>query len=174
MDLIIHDRLNTPAFKGGRVFRWVPVESVYAVISVKTTLSRDRLQDALSSIESARRLPRNAAMAHIAGGGVIAVPEDQLLRPRGFVFGFKSSWATLENASQAFAELLDNVDDHFRPNAVCMLDQGLIIRKRFTTERILFPEYPLLHFFIFLVHLMDSFPQYHVDLSKYFTEDYGE
>src|SRR6266581_3662444 len=34
VDLIVHDRLNTPALIEGRAWRLVPVESVYAVISV--------------------------------------------------------------------------------------------------------------------------------------------
>ena len=45
MDVIIHDRLDTPAFKEAQAWSIVPVESVHAVISVKTTLTKPELRD---------------------------------------------------------------------------------------------------------------------------------
>ena len=97
------------------------MESVYAVISVKTTLDKDELRDALKSVESVRALPRNAAILHLPTG-VAEVPESQLLRPKGFVFAFKSSWTTAKGADAAFCDLLPQLDDRYRPNAVCILD----------------------------------------------------
>jgi hypothetical protein len=60
VDLIVHDRLNTPAVVEGHAWRLVPVESVCAVIAVKTTLDKGELRDALKSVESVRALPRRA------------------------------------------------------------------------------------------------------------------
>ena len=104
----------------------------------------------------------------------IALREEETLRPRVFVFAFKSSWASPESAGKTFRDLLGDVDDRFRPNAICLLDQCLIIRKPFTTETILFKEHVLLHFFMFLVRTIDIFPRYHVDLEQYFEEYYGD
>lgn len=172
IDLIVHDRLNTPALLEGRAWRLVPVESVYAVISVKTTLDKGELRDALKSIESVRALPRQAAILHLPTG-VAEIPESQLLRPKAFVFAFKSSWTSPVGADAAFRNLLPEVDDRYRPNAVCILDQSFIVRRAYTTETLLFPEHALMHFFVFLSQTLERSPKYHLDLSKYFAEDYG-
>jgi hypothetical protein len=172
IDLIVHDRLDTPALVDARAWSLVPVESTYAAISVKTTLANKDLRDALKSIASVRTLPREAAIKYDAGHKV-TFKEDETLRPRGFVFAFKSSWSSPESADKAFRDSLRDVDDGVRPNAVCLLDQGLLIRKAFTTETIVFREHVLLHFFVFLLRTIDTFPRYQVDLSRYFGEDYG-
>jgi len=172
IDLIVHDRLDTPAFIEGRAWRLVPVESVYAVISVKTTLDKTELRDALKSVESVRALPRQAAILHLPDG-VAEIPEAQLLRPKGFVFAFKSSWAEATGADTAFRDLLPEVDDRYRPNAVCVLNQCFIVRKAYSTETLVFSEHALMHFLVFLSQSLERFPKYHLDLSKYFTDDYG-
>ena len=48
IDLIIHDRFHTPALMEAHAWSIVPIESVYAIISVKTTLDKEELRDALS------------------------------------------------------------------------------------------------------------------------------
>lgn len=172
VDLIVHDRLNTPALVEGHAWRLVPIESVYAVIAVKTTLGKGELRDGLKSVESVRALPRHAAIL-LLPTGVAQIPESQLLRPRGFVFAFKSSWASTAAADAAFRELLPEVDDNHRPNAICILDQCFIVRRAYTVETLRFPEHALMHFFVFLSQTLDSLPKYDVDLARYFTDDYG-
>jgi hypothetical protein len=173
IDLIVHDRINTPALMDARAWSLVPIETTYAVISVKTTLTKDELRDALLSIASVRRLPRQAAIKYDADH-TIPLNEEETLRPRGFVFAFKSSWATPESSNTAFRDLLDETEDAVRPNAICLLDQGLLIRKAFSTETIVFTDHVLLHFFMFLVRAIDTFPRYQVDLARYFADDYGD
>jgi hypothetical protein len=176
IDLIIHDRLDTPELVEGRAFRLVPVETVYAVISVKTTLTRGELQDAMHSIASVRSLPRTAAVLRHKKGRTVneAMPEANVLRARGFVFGFKSSWASPDSANTAFLELLADFDDSLRPNAICILDQCLIPRKPYTTSTKVFTQYALMHFFVFLSQSLERFPKYSLDLSQYFREDYEQ
>lgn len=173
IDLIVHDRIHTPALVDARAWSLVPVESTYAAISVKTTLTKDELRDALTSIASVRKLPRKAAIMYDTDHK-ITLDEKDTLRPRGFVFAFKSSWASPESADNAFRDTLRNIDDNVRPNAVCLLDQCLLIRKAFKTETIVFTEHMLLHFFVFLLRTIDTFPRYQVDLTRYFDEDYGD
>jgi len=172
VDLIVHDRLNTPALVEAHAWRLVPIESVFAVVAVKTTLDKGELRDGLKSVESVRALPRRAAILRLPTG-VAQIPESQLLRPRGFVFAFKSSWASAAAADAAFRELLPEVDDNHRPNAVCILDQCFIVRRAYTVETLVFPEHALMHFFVFLSQTLESFPKYDLDLASYFTDDYG-
>jgi hypothetical protein len=172
IDLIVHDRFHAPAMVDARAWSLVPVESTYAVISVKTTLTKDELRDALNNVASVRKLPRKAAIRYDTDHK-IELEEKYTLRPRGFVFAFKSSWTSPKSADNAFRDLLQNLQDDSRPNAVCLLDQCLLIRKPYTTETVVYTEHALLHFFVFLLRTLDTFPRYQVDLTQYFDEDYG-
>lgn len=146
IDLIIHDRLNTPALIDAHAWSLVPIESVYAVISVKTTINKHELEHALSSLQSVRNLPRTAALIN-QGNNIYSVDEKDVLRPRAFVFAFKSSWKTANSAEKSFCNVISNIDDSLRPNGISILNQCFIIRKAFRTETILFTKYPLMHFF---------------------------
>jgi hypothetical protein len=165
IDLIIHDRLWTPALVNAEAWNLVPVESVRAVICVKTTLDKPELKDSMEVIQSVRELPRQPALVE---------PSAKLLRPRGLIFSFRSSWSSSEALDEAFKTLLEGFDDSFRPNAACALDQAFVVRRPFTCATLLFAQHPLLHFFLFLVKTLDRFPEYRVDLDRYFTDDYGQ
>jgi hypothetical protein len=169
IDLIIHDRLNTPAFIDAHAWSIVPIESVYAVISVKTNLTKHELKHAIKSIQSVRRLPNLAALLN-KNGQFYEV--DKVLKPRAFVFAYDSKWKNIDGLMKGFQDVLLEVDDSLRPNAVCVLKQSFIVRKPFKTEVVSFDDYPLMHFFSFLVRSIDSFGNYHVDLSKYLTENF--
>lgn len=169
IDLIVHDRLNTPQISIDEAFALVPIESAFAVISVKTSLDKTQLRDAMGGIESVRKLPRKAGIIQTPLQEIIEIPEDHVLRPRAFVFAFQSSWKTAESADKAFSDLLnEEFEDEVRPNAVCILNQCFIHRTPFTTDTQVFAEYPLMHFFMFLSQSLDTFPKWQVDLNSYF------
>jgi hypothetical protein len=169
IDLIIHDRLNTPAFIDAHAWSIVPIESVFAVISVKTNLTKPELKHALKSIQSVRRLPNLAALMHKDGKFYEA---NKVLKPRAFVFAYDSKWKNIDSLNKGFQDVLLEIDDSLRPNGLCVLKQSFIVRKAFKTETVSFNSQPLMHFFSFLVRTIDNFGNYHVDLSKYLTEDF--
>ncbi len=172
MDLVIHDRLYTPAFVDAHAWSLSPVEAVHAVVSVKTALNKSELRDAIESLQTVRELPRKAA-AFLSGNTELHVPENQVLRPRAYVFGFKSDWENVEGVNKAFIEICQSIPDELRPNGVCVLDQALIVRKAYTLETLIFEKFALMHFFVSLLRSIDGRPRYMVELSKYFTDDYG-
>lgn len=172
MDIIIHDRLTCPAFIDADEWSLVPIETVQAIISVKTTLNKKELRHAMESIESVRKLPRQAATTQV-GDKFLLVPEDKVLKPRALVFGYKSSWRSVDGLRNAFEDLLHEFDDSNRPNGVLALDQAFVFRRPFTENMVTYDEHTLLHFFVFLVMNIDNRPTHGVDLTKYFTEDYG-
>ena len=172
MDLIVHDRANNPALIDARAWSLVPVESIQAVISVKTTLDKSELRDGIKSIASVRSLPRKAAIFS-DGSSLARIEEEHVLRPRGYVFGFKADWTDPETFRAAFVETTGELADDLRPNGACVLKQATVIRKPHTLDTIQFTEHVLLHFFVHLVQAIASRPKYMVNLSAYFTEDYG-
>jgi hypothetical protein len=149
----------------------VPIEAVQAVITVKTSLTRPQLRDALKSIESVRRLPRRAAVVR-EGNLTFRIPEDKVLRPRAYVFAFKSQLKSPADAKKAFVDAATPITDSFRPNGLCVLDQTCVIRRAYKLDTIVYAEHALMHFFVALVRTMDNRPSYTVDLARYFDEDY--
>jgi hypothetical protein len=173
-DIIIHDRFNTPALFLGGASVLVPIETTYAVISVKTTLDKTELADAVKQIESVRRL-KNEASFQYSRGVVMKIPatEGMVLRPRGLVFAFKTKWTEVETIESCFREVLGPIDDQLRPNGVCVIDKCMIRRLPHKLETKTYTDAAFLHFFIFLLHLIQSMPGWLVDFEKYF-ESYGE
>lgn len=166
-DIIIQDRLNSPAFIDARAFSIVPIESTYGIISVKTTIDKSELEDATAQVASVRALPQIGNFNYHLGMKIKAEPQ-QILTPRGFIFAFKSTWKSIDSVAGAFTEIITPIEDGLRPNCLCILDQVLIVRKPQTTEIIVRDQYPFLHFFIFLLRALDTFHMWRVDFDEYF------
>jgi hypothetical protein len=173
-DIIIHDRFNTPALFLGGASVLVPIETTYAVISVKTTLDKTELADAVKQIESVRRL-KNEASFQYSRGVVMKIPatDGAVLRPRGLVFAFKTKWKEVETIESCFREVIEPIVDQLRPNGVGVIDKCMIRRIPHKLETKVYTDDAFLHFFIFLVHLIQTMPAWLVDFEKYF-ESYGE
>jgi hypothetical protein len=170
-DIIIVDRLNSPALVTTHGWDLVPVEATVGVISVKTTLNRSEMQNAVDQIASVRRL--TARPVKYVNGQKQAVARSQVLRPRGMIFAYKSDWKEATSAESAFQELIGPVPDDFRPNGVCILDQCCIMRKPYSLETRMHTENVCLIFFIFLNHLLETFPPWRVNLEAYFGQFAG-
>ena len=68
VDIVIYDRQYSPFLYNQTNQRYVPAESVYAVLEVKQDLSRDHIQYAGKKAASVRRLHRTSARIPHAGG----------------------------------------------------------------------------------------------------------
>jgi hypothetical protein len=173
-DIIIHDRFNTPALFLGNASVLVPVETTYAVISVKTTLDKAELVDAVKQIETVRRLKNEASFQYSRGVVMkISADESAVLRPRGLVFAFKSRWKDVSTIESCFREVVEPIDDRFRPNGVCVIDRCLVRRIPYKLDTKVHTVHPFLHFFVFLLYLIQTMPAWLVDLEKYF-ESYSD
>jgi len=169
IDIIIYDQINSPKLQESHVWSMVPVESVYGVISVKTTLDKTSLKECANNIESVRRLKRNAAVLYEAGLP-LKIDEKSVLRPRAFIFGYKSKWKNIVSMKKALTDILKDIDDKYRPNGLCALNRGLLARIPYTLETNAFSEDVLMNFYLFMLSIMDSFGMWRVDLSKYIKD----
>lgn len=146
-DIIISDRFNTPALFLGNGSVLVPIETTYAVISVKTNLDKTELADAVQQIASVRRLKNEASFQYSRGVVTkIAAPEGQVLRPRGLVFAFKTRWRKVNTIDRCFRELIEPIEDDFRPNGLCVIDRCLIRRIPYKLDTRMYEDHPLLPF----------------------------
>jgi hypothetical protein len=166
VDVIIRDRFHTPPFITSPVWDLVPVETVYAVISVKTTLDRSELDNAIQNIQSVRRLNQVAAEEY-ENESRRKIPPSDLLRTPGLIFSLTSSWQSIDATDKAFRKLIEPIEDDFRPNGVIIADACFIRRHAYKTTTAVHNEDALLRFFVYLLHLLNRTHRGFVDLERY-------
>lgn len=123
IDIIIYDAVNCPVLYAGRT-SILPIEGVYGIIEVKTSLSKAEFVDAASKIASFKKLaPRDL--------GIIAVRDSVTLhrpsRPFGIVIGYQFSNNSLNSLKVNWQKQCNQVYDvNYFTNLVCVLGEGLL------------------------------------------------
>jgi hypothetical protein len=122
-DIIIYDSLTTPPLYSKRT-AIVPIEGVYGIIEVKSTLSKTEFVDAARKIEAFKRLaPRDLGLIETRQ----YVTLHRASRPFGIVFGFSLADNSIESLSGNWTELnaqIHNVD--FFVNFATVLGRGIL------------------------------------------------
>lgn len=113
VDVIIHDRIATPFLQDRDLANVIPIESVYAVIEVKSTLTKDELTKCIENIKSVRSLKKNTITGQIS----------PIL---GFVFAYDAD-STLETIYKNFLELSKDLPPEQQITCICVLNKGLIL-----------------------------------------------
>lgn len=113
IDIIIHDKFLTPYLVDMNDTKIIPIESVYGVIEVKSTLSKDELRKCVKNIESVRKLQKKTI-------------SDYYFPTAGMVFAYDSD-ASLEAIYKNLNELSEDVDIDKRISCVCVLNKGVIL-----------------------------------------------
>lgn len=123
IDIIIYDAVNCPVLYSGKT-SILPIEGVYGIIEVKSSLSKAEFDDAAGKIASFKKLaPRDL--------GVIATREyatvHRASRPFGVVFGFQLSGNSLDSLKDNWMAQCHAVHDvNLFCNLVCVLGTGLL------------------------------------------------
>ena len=152
VDVIIHDNLFTPILQDFQSSKVIPIESLYGLIEVKSTLSKVELNKCINNIKSVKNLN----------------PNQQFLKI-GCVFAYTSD-SSLETIRKNLEELSKELPTSLKINCLCVLDKGLIIPLRKenlleismnNNEEILYgvidnPKDALLLFYIYLLTMLNS------------------
>ncbi|HAV8751953.1 TPA: hypothetical protein J4O52_002008 [Escherichia coli] len=123
IDIIIYDAVNCPVLYAGKT-SILPVEGVYGIIEVKSTLSKSEFDDAANKITSFKKLaPRDL--------GVIATREyatvHRASRPFGIVFAFNISGNSLDSLKENWMAHSKAVHDvNYFCNLICVLGKGVL------------------------------------------------
>ncbi|MFH5069850.1 DUF6602 domain-containing protein [Enterobacter cloacae complex sp. 2024EL-00215] len=123
IDIIIYDALNCPVLYAGKT-SILPVEGVYGIIEVKSSLSKNEFDDAAGKITSFKKLaPRDL--------GLITTREYITLhrasRPFGIVFGFNLSGNSLDSLTENWkAHSAAVYDVNYFCNLICVLGKGVL------------------------------------------------
>ena len=127
-DIIIYDSFNSPVLLNMESTRMVPIESVFSVIEVKSSLNKIEIGKCVNNISSVKSLVKNGL--------------DSINSPTaGFVFAFTSS-TTLETLLDNLVEANNQVEKYKQISALCVLDKGVIVNisKKGLKDIILLPN----------------------------------
>lgn len=122
-DVIIYDAVNCPILYSEKT-SIVPVEGVYGVIEVKSSLSKAEFISAARQIESFKRLaPRDLGVIETRQYVTVHRPS----RPFGIVVGFDFGGNSLESLKANWQELNAEIHDvNYFVNYLCVLGEGLL------------------------------------------------
>lgn len=122
-DIIIYDAVNCPVLYSEKT-SIVPVEGVYGVIEVKSSLSKAEFIGAARQIESFKRLaPRDLGVIETRQYVTVHRPS----RPFGIVVGFDLGGNSLESLKSNWQELNSDIHDvNYFVNFLCVLGEGLL------------------------------------------------
>lgn len=122
-DVIIYDAVNCPVLYSEKT-SIVPVEGVYGVIEVKSSLSKAEFISAARQIESFKRLaPRDLGVIETRQYVTVHRPS----RPFGIVVGFDFGGNSLESLKANWQELNSVIHDvNYFVNYLCILGEGLL------------------------------------------------
>lgn len=122
-DLIIYDRLNCPRLLVGSRNQVFPVESVAAVIEVKTRLDSKAIRDASENIKNARSLEKTGMSTQVSPGSIaFGAPTPTV----GVLFAFDLD-LTLDTFRQRWEEAQSGLPPGQRINLTCILGKMVIV-----------------------------------------------
>lgn len=122
-DLILYDRLSCPRLFVGSRSQVFPVESVGAVIEVKTRLDTEKIREATQNIASVRRLEKTGMATHVGAGSISFGNPTPVL---GCVFAYDLSLKP-ETFKQRWIESQLALPPEHRINLVCVLNHFTIV-----------------------------------------------
>lgn len=179
-DLIIYDKLNGIPLVYSENNQVFPVESVYGIIEVKSTLSKSNLIEALNNIKSVKEI---APEENVVYSPLPFIHYSEVAPlPFGIVFAYKLASNTLQSLEQNLREWQEKEPTKYWPNIIAILDEGLIYHERGMFEKVFdskklgentrvtsFPwkKDTLLHFYMALLDLCRSMNLTTAKLSTY-------
>lgn len=122
-DLIIYDRDKCPAWMYSKRVQVFPIEGIYGIIEVKSSLTKNELCKGLKQIETLRSMtPKNTTL------------------PFGIIFGYQVYENSLESLQQNLRDYQREKPSLFWPNLVVVLGEGVIFQMGRGLKRILKAE----------------------------------
>jgi len=123
IDLIIYDRINCPVLYSGMT-KILPVEGVYGIIEMKSTLSKAELLDCTKKIERFKALA-SRDLTVVQTRSFVTVERSSL--PFGLVVGYSLAQNSLTSLLENWREDNDRISNASRlTNLIAVLGQGLI------------------------------------------------
>jgi len=117
-DFILYDAFSSPAFLRKQKDLVLPIESVYATIEVKSTLTSGELEKAVKNFQSVMELEKNTIKSFLPITGNNSI--------MGLVFAYTSN-TSLNSLTNKLVELNSDIPIGHRIGCICVLDKGNIV-----------------------------------------------
>lgn len=154
IDVVIYDRQYSPLLYNQAGQRYIPAESVYAVIEVKQELNRDHVQYAGKKAASVRRLSRTSATIPYAAGSYGPRSLPSII---GGLVAYRSSWSP--PLGQPLTDALVELPEECRLELGCSLVDGAF-EVDYTADQEcrlrLASEFPLVQFLLRLLRRLQA------------------
>lgn len=126
-DIIVFDEHRTPMLFNEYGTRAIPIECVFAIIEVKTSLGKADLTSFCDQLKNLRSFDRSALKVTTKDTKVFDLSDPPLNQfpILGYLVAVESS-ATLESLQSIPKELLSKDDFASLPNVVCVMDRGCL------------------------------------------------
>ena len=118
-DFFVYDAFNSPIFLHMESSCIIPVESVYATVEVKSTLTKETLKQSIENIRSVKQLE----ITVLKNSPFIPAQFNFIL---GTVFSYTSDSA-IETVVQNVDEICRDIPKEKQPSVICILDKGRIV-----------------------------------------------
>jgi hypothetical protein len=128
IDIIIYDQDHYPSILSLASVHLFPVDIVYAVIEVKTSLDSKSADQAIKNIASVRSLEivrGKYIKPDSSQDGSLALKQYSSNHPRGIIFSYKSSAESFETFHNWFM-FKDGSSQYTHPSIITSLDQGIV------------------------------------------------
>ena len=188
-DLIIYDQLDGISLVYDEDIQVYPIESVFGVIEVKSSLSKEELIKSLENIKSTKKLAPNEYVTEESNSPLsisYARP-----KPFGIVFAYSLAGNSLESLVKNLKEWEEKNESNHYTNLVVVLNEGIIyhyaneIKHVYTNDGmsningisyLAYKKDTLFHFYSILLELCTKMKLGSVNLESYFdpAEQMGE
>lgn len=132
-DVIIYDADTSPIFYTDVNQEILPIESVYAVIQVKSRLTPTSLDKAIKNIKSFKQIPRKGVISVPLGpGGGISIGYSQPINRKigvlmSYSLGSPYDSKTIDEVSTKIIEKVKGESINDRIDFICIVDKGVIV-----------------------------------------------
>lgn len=123
-DVVIYDKYDGVMFIYDESVQVFPIDCVYGIIEVKSSLSKTELIDALDKIAAFKEMTPTGMVSQPAGGGFTTFHPRP--RPFGAVFAYGLAGNSLNSLVDNLREWEAMVDPKLWPNYLCVLEAGVI------------------------------------------------
>lgn len=122
-DLVVFDKLNGLALLLSESVQVYPIESVFGIVEVKSSLSKEELLKGLENIKSVKAL---TPKENIVQRGPVMTMSYARPAPFGIIFAYRLANNSLDSLASNLREWETNNPPEFWPNLVVVLGEGVL------------------------------------------------
>lgn len=182
IDLIIYDKLRGISLFYSDSVQVYPIECVYGIVEVKSSLNKEELIKSLENIKSVKAMAtRDTAEVRMPGGITARFARPT---PFGLVFAYRLSNNSLDSLEENLNEWESTIPPSQWPNAIVVLDEGIIyhtkrakacfendnIDKNASTISLHYRADTLFHFYSILLQISSAMELGPIRFEKYFEQ----